>query len=315
MQPHISTDPTAGCNSVERLLDIVELRMIESLSLNTSRATRITRDSISAVDAAAYHLTAGGQRVRAKLALHAGLALGLTISDSITIATAVELLHNASLVHDDIQDHDELRRGQKSVWVHFGVSTAICTGDLMLSAAYAAVCKIQSTHALAAMILLLHERTAVAIDGQCADLMANADVVDDAVLAVTRYEKIAAAKSGALLCLPLELALLACRQDRYLPDARRAVEAFAIGYQIVDDLNDLHSDAGADAASSTFNIVSICKHFGGFEASVHEAKKLGRQHLDMAIESATSLPSGSGALLIDYANRLRTLLVEQNKRV
>ena len=288
---------------------------MEAISANAARTLRVSRPLASAQDAAAYHLSAGGQRVRAKLALHAALALGLTISDSVSIATTVELLHNASLVHDDIQDRDEMRRGRKTVWVHFGVNTAICAGDLLLSAAYAALCKLERTHALAAMILLLHERTAIAIDGQCADLMANADVVADAASAVTRYQQIAIAKSGALLCLPIELALLACQEDSYLPDARRAVEAFAIGYQIVDDLNDLLGDAGPDAASSTFNIVSLCNAFGDANASIGEAKRIGRQHLDVAIQFAARLPYASGALLMDYADGLRKRLVEQHSRV
>lgn len=311
MQPQISIRPAVDFDAIEQLLDVVEIRMIESISANTSRATRTARHSTSALDAAAYHLSAGGQRVRAKLALHAGLALGLSISDSVGIATSAELLHNASLVHDDIQDHDELRRGQKAVWAHFGVNTAICTGDLLLSSAYAALCKLENAHALAAMILLLHERTAIAIDGQCADLMAHADAAVDFASSIARYRQIAIAKSGALLCLPIELALLASREDLYLLDARHAVEAFAVGYQIVDDLNDVQSDTGVDTASSTLNIISICKAFGSTDSATKEAQKIGRQHLDTAIQSAMRLPRGSGALLIDYADSLRNFLVEQ----
>lgn len=307
MQSHIATQQEKEYDSIEYLLDVVESRMIECISPN---ATRVSEKSTSALGAAEYHLAAGGQRIRAKLALHAGLSLGLTSTDAVTIATAVELLHNASLVHDDVQDRDHIRRGQKAVWAHFGLHTAICTGDLLLSAAYAALCRTEKLHALPAMIMLVHERTASAIDGQCADLMASFATPSDTASAISHYQKIAIAKSGALMCLPIELALVATGQERYLSDARQAVEAFSIGYQIADDLNDVHRDTDAVAAFGGFNIVSIYKALGCAEESVGNAKKIGRLHLEAAIDSAARLPCGAGAVLMDYACQLRQLLNE-----
>lgn len=309
MQSQTSTQQALEHDSIRYLLDMVETRMIASVSAKT---TRVSLKSTSALDAAGYHLRAGGQRVRARLALHAGLALGISSADAVTIATTVELLHNASLVHDDIQDRDSVRRGHQAVWARFGINTAICTGDLLLSAAYAALCKLEDSRALPAMVLLVHERTATAIDGQCADLMASAEIESDIASAITRYQQIAVGKSGALLCLPIELALLASGQDRYLPDARRAVEAFSIGYQIVDDLNDVQNDTGADAGSSAFNIVAIYQASGCADQSIDNAKQIGQQHLETAIESAARLPCEAGAALIDYACNLRQLLVEKN---
>ena len=71
--------------------------------------------------------------------MHAGLALGLSEPDVLCLAASAELLHNASLVHDDLQDQDGMRRGAPAVWKKYGSNVAICTGDLMLSAAYAAL--------------------------------------------------------------------------------------------------------------------------------------------------------------------------------
>jgi len=309
MQFQTSTPQALERDSIEYLLDMVETRMMASANVNIAR---VSRQPASASDAATYHLRVGGQRVRAKLALQAGLALGVSKADAVTIATTVELLHNASLVHDDIQDRDEMRRGQQAVWAQFGVNTAICTGDLLLSAAYAALCKLEDPRALPAMISLVHERTSMAIDGQCADLMASTDAVGAIEPAITRYQQIAMAKSGALLCLPIELTLLACGQERYLSDARHAVESFSIGYQIVDDLNDLQSDSRTGATPGALNIVSIYKASGCAGESTGNAKKTGRHHLDVAAEFAARLPCGAGALLIDYASRLRLLLSGPN---
>jgi geranylgeranyl pyrophosphate synthase len=309
MQFQTSTLQPLEPDSIEYLLDMVETKM---MAFTNASSVRVSRQSTSASDAAVYHLRVGGQRVRAKLALQAGLALGVSKADVVTIATTVELLHNASLVHDDIQDRDELRRGQQAVWVKFGVNTAICTGDLLLSAAYAALCKLEDPRALPAMISLIHERTSMAIDGQCADLMASTDVMGGIDSAITRYQQIAIAKSGALLCLPIELSLLASGQDCYLSDARHAVESFAVGYQIVDDLNDLQSDSRTGAYPSALNIVSIYKDSGCAGEPSVSARKIGRHHLDVAIQSAALLPCGAGVLLADYAGRLRQLLAEQN---
>lgn len=316
MQSHISAQQPLGLDPISHLLDVVETRMIESISAN---ATTVSKKSLGAVDAAAYHLGAGGQRVRAKIALQAGLAVGLSATDAINIAAAVELMHNASLVHDDIQDRDEIRRGQQTVWFRFGVNTAICTGDLLLSAAYATLCKLENPHALASMVLLVHERTAMAIDGQCADLAAGesfavndiGDDVGDGSHAITRYQQIAIAKSGALLSLPIELVLLASGHKEYLPDARRAAEAFSVSYQIVDDLHDVQSDTCPHTARGALNIISVYKKAGHADRSAEKAKRLGLEQIDLAIASAKRLPHNAGAQLMDCAHQLRNVLSER----
>lgn len=275
-----------------------------------SSAPRALQKAEASRDAARYHLNAGGQRVRTRIALQAGLAAGLSPADAVTIAATVELLHNASLVHDDIQDRDELRRGQQAVWFRFGVNTAICTGDLLLSAAYATLCKLEDARALAQMILLVHERVAMAIDGQCADLGTSVATPVDSAIAIAEYQHIAAAKSGALLSLPLELVLLASGQQQYLPDAWHAAEAFAIGYQIVDDLHDVQSDLRNGAARSAYNIVSVFKANCTTDQAIEKARSLGREKIDFAILLARQLPFNTGERLGEYACQLRNVLDE-----
>lgn len=78
-----------------------------------------TADDI-AMSAAIYHLKSGGQRLRAKLALHTSVCVGLSEEDGFSLAATAELLHNASLIHDDLQDRDRSRRGRGTVWVVYG---------------------------------------------------------------------------------------------------------------------------------------------------------------------------------------------------
>jgi geranylgeranyl pyrophosphate synthase len=258
----------------------------------------------SAVLAAAYHLGSGGQRVRGRLALSSGLALGLSKADALRIATTAELLHNASLVHDDLQDRDVQRHGQAAVWVKYGANVAICTGDLMLSAAYAGLCAFTLPTLLPALLGLVHERVTGAIEGQCADLNSATKLASD----FETYKRIALAKSGALLSLPLELALLASGHRAWLECAREAAHAFAVGYQVVDDL----ADVERDSHSGALNVVFVLQRAGSGAKAHSLARHFGLEHLDRAITLANDLPLDSGALLTELSLKLRLLLAAKD---
>ena len=259
--------------------------------------------SVSAL-AAAYHLGSGGQRVRGRLALSAGLALGLSKADALSIASAAELLHNASLVHDDLQDRDVQRHGQPTVWVKYGANVAICTGDLMLSAAYAGLCGFTQPALLPPLLGVVHERVAGAIEGQCSDLNTATKTANDLQI----YKRVALAKSGALLSLPLELALLASGHSASLDCAREAAHAFAVGYQVVDDL----ADVEVDSHSGALNIVFVLQR-AGYGAKAHTlARQFGLEHLDRAITLASNLPFDSGALLTELSLKLCLLLTAED---
>jgi geranylgeranyl pyrophosphate synthase len=276
----------------------LEQTMLKLVGANVSDA-HPTMPSGAAL-AAAYHLGSGGQRVRGRLALSAGLGLGLSKRDAMCIAAAAELLHNASLVHDDLQDRDAQRHGQPAVWLKFGANVAVCTGDLMLSAAYAALCGVSQSHMLPTLLALVHERVAIAIAGQCADL----STAESAVVDVAGYKRIALAKSGALLSLPLELALVASSHGMWAKHALGVAEAFSVGYQVVDDL----ADVELDSQSGALNIVSVLRHAGFGDGAQAQAKKFGLEHLDSAIALANELPCESGALMTELSLKLRHLL-------
>jgi geranylgeranyl pyrophosphate synthase len=61
-----------------------------------------------------YHLSSGGNKIRAKLTLESCLRLGVHQNDAVVMAAAIECLHNASLVHDDLIDGDEYRREKRA---------------------------------------------------------------------------------------------------------------------------------------------------------------------------------------------------------
>lgn len=251
--------------------------------------------------ASAYHLRSGGQRVRARLAIHAGFNLRLPPGDIVALATTAELLHNASLIHDDLQDRDTLRHGVATVWSAFGDNTAICAGDLMLAAAYGALAEFSQASRLPALLKLTMARTATAIHGQCVDLSGPArhDIAS--------YEAMAMAKSGALLSLPTELALLAAGRLDAMASARYAAESFAVGYQIVDDIDDIGIDADPLKIARSFNIVLLLQAGGqvGNQAGARAAAvQLAQQHFERAAAAAGALPDATGELLTALISRL-----------
>lgn len=277
---------------IEATLAAMHLRMV-GLVAPTLRDANARRPT--AATAATVHLNAAGRRIRARLALHAGEALGMADTDAVSLAAAAELLHNASLVHDDIQDRTVTRRGEDAIWLAFGTDIALCAGDLMLSAAYAALADLSTTARVPALIRLVHDRTGDAIRGQSADLA----VRSSAELSVEEYSAIAAAKSGALLGLPLELVFIAVGDDGAAVHARLAATHFAIAYQIADDIVDLADDLRA--VKPALNIVQV---LGGGGVAIVQARSLGLAYLNSAAGLALDLPRGAGALLYDLVLRL-----------
>lgn len=248
--------------------------------------------------AARYHFVAGGRRVRARLALHACQALGVASSDAIRLAAAAELLHNASLIHDDLQDLESLRRGHPTVWCAFGKDIAICAGDLLLSAAYGALAEFSVPRLLPSLLRRVHDRTSDVINGQSAELLSKDCIIAD----VARYEAIVVGKSGALLSLPMELAFIADSQPQGCDLCREAALAFGLGYQMLDDLEDL----SVDAARQALNIVLVLRASGVEEGAVAIARELALRHLDRSVELAGQLSGGVGSMLAEFALTLST---------
>ena len=282
----------------ESLLGVVEERMTEVVHASPAVSAGLIEGRSDSTRAASYHLASGGQRIRARLALSAGSALGLPPEDSVAIASCVEIIHNASLVHDDLEDRQQFRRGVETVHAAYGFHVALCSGDLLLSAAYAALARFSNVLLLPELLSLVHSRIAVVIGGQCARLVPIGDEESD----MAAYDSIASAKSGALLSLPLELALKGSSKGMWSEDARRAAEHFAIGYQIADDMEDVEHDRG------TLSVNALLVIAAASSCSINEASEKARSHalghLSKAASLAGSLPNGSGALLREIAREL-----------
>ena len=279
--------------------------MLASQNISTGHPTDISEvDSLMAVllsghsgsacAAALEHLSSPGKQVRARLALHSARSLGLDLRSAVAIAAASELIHNASLVHDDIQDGSDLRRGISTLWARHGRDVAICAGDLMISAAYAALAQVGGPHVPHA-VARMHARISQVIHGQVSDLAAR----DSGATTFFQYRTIAVDKSAPLLGLPVELSLILAGRLDCLVQAERAADAFALAYQMADDLEDVESDM----ASGSLNAVAIFAREMPIERARLLVRRLVNRTFRQASRLAGSLPSDSGALMAAMADQ------------
>ncbi len=265
-------------NELHRVRNLMTELAAEEIDPNTRIAAAVR-----------YHLSASGKQVRARLALSCAQALSIDPDDANALAACCEFLHNASLVHDDLQDRDPSRRGQPALWTRFDRDTALLVGDLFLSLSFRALAEVRIAAESRHLMRLLHQRTSQAIAGQSLDL--GQEIHD-----LNCYEVMVGGKSGAFLSLPLEMPLILARRDQDLATARQGANAFAIGYQIADDLADLD-----DRTLRGSNLVAILEKHHGRDRAIALSKVRAELAFAEAIDLANLLPSGCAALLGDYA--------------
>ncbi|RUR27195.1 polyprenyl diphosphate synthase [Vreelandella andesensis] len=232
----------SNASDVDRELEHVNALMRKSLNAT---------DQWPAHAASLYHLETGGSQLRARLALLSGMAFKSSSAHRIAAAAASELIHNASLVHDDLCDGDSERRGQPSVWKRDNRGVALCTGDLLLTAAFRAALYSDQPKNSLALVQLLTERSGQVIAGQSIELASRGSNDIDfqrtthhqrLVPSFTKYLQATLAKTAPLIALPLEAAALGGNiTERQCEQLQRFAEAVGLAYQIIDDLDDLDS--------------------------------------------------------------------------
>lgn len=189
-----------------------------------------------------------GKLIRGRLVLAAATRHGLGFSAATRLACAVEYFHTASLLLDDLPCMDDavLRRGQPCVHRRHGEATAILAALALINRAYAL-----AGEAFSAQPLRVRRRANAALDralglhglvgGQAWDLAFGRSGRAPALVG-----RIAAAKTGALFTLAVELPALIARP----PAAeRRALRRLCVYwgqlFQLADDLRDeFAGDAG-----------------------------------------------------------------------
>jgi geranylgeranyl diphosphate synthase type II len=227
-----------------------------------------------------YSVFAGGKRLRPILCAEAGRLLGAEGPPLLRIASTLELVHTYSLIHDDLPalDNDDLRRGKPTCHRAFGESTAILTGDALLTLTYEVLAEpgLTSAECQLGIIYELARATGTRegmVAGQILDLEATNQTVDAATL-----ELIHSAKTGAFLCAAVRCgALFAGATETDLERITIYGRKIGLAFQIADDLLDVlgsSSTLGKTAGKDDEQHKATYPALYGIEESRHKAALL-----------------------------------------
>lgn len=189
-----------------------------------------------------YSVFAGGKRLRPILCAEAGRLLGADGPSLLRIASALELVHTYSLIHDDLPalDNDDLRRGKPTCHRAFGESTAILTGDALLTLTYEVLAEpgLASPECQLRIVYELARATGTRegmVAGQVLDLEATDQDVEPRTL-----ELIHSAKTGAFICAAVRCgAIFAGAAEIDLDRVTTYGRKIGLAFQIADDLLDV----------------------------------------------------------------------------
>ena len=227
-----------------------------------------------------YSVFAGGKRLRPILCVEAGRLMGVDGSSLVRIASALELVHTYSLIHDDLPalDNDDLRRGKPTCHRAFGESTAILTGDALLTLTY----EVLSEPGLAApgqQLRIIYELANATgtrngmVAGQVLDLEATNQAADARML-----ELIHSSKTGAFLCAAVRCgAIFAGAADSDIERITIYGRKIGLAFQIADDLLDVLSSSatlGKTAGKDDEQRKATYPALYGIEESRRKAKLL-----------------------------------------
>jgi geranylgeranyl pyrophosphate synthase len=184
-------------------------------------------------------IAAGGKRLRPLLVVLAAEAAGGPGGGErgerclVRAAVAVELVHSATLVHDDLIDGASLRRGRPTVAAQAGRATAIATGDLLFSRAFAELARNGDPEQLRA----LSDASSALASGE---LLQHEDAYAPDI-AVERYLERCRLKTAALFEAACRLgALIAVEGGAALAAALGAfARRIGLAFQLLDDVLDV----------------------------------------------------------------------------
>jgi geranylgeranyl pyrophosphate synthase len=188
-------------------------------------------------------VVAGGKRLRPLLVVLAAESAGgpglepEREQSLIRAAVAVELVHSATLVHDDLIDGARLRRGRPTVAAVAGRQTAIATGDLLFSRAFAELARNRDAEQLRA----LSDASSALAAGE---LLQREDAYASDI-AVERYLERCRLKTAALFEAACRLGALVAAQGRPTLAAKLGefAERIGLAFQLLDDVLDVSGPA------------------------------------------------------------------------
>ncbi len=185
-----------------------------------------------------YALSAGGKRVRPRLALLGAQVFGGDEQLVLPAALALEVFHNFTLLHDDVMDKAVVRRGRPTVHVKWDENTAILSGDQMLIEAYKLLSEVKEDK-LAGVLRMFNKMATEICEGQQYDV----DFEKREDVSIAEYMEMIRLKTSVLLATALQIGAYIAGADE---EGQRALYEYGINlglaFQIQDDLLDCFGD-------------------------------------------------------------------------
>jgi geranylgeranyl diphosphate synthase, type I len=199
-------------------------------------------------DAANYHMSTGGKRVRPVLAIATCEALGGDAGKILPFSIACEIFHNSCLVHDDLMDGDKIRRNKTAVWVKYGMAHSVNIGNYMLEKVYEFILKSKSLGVGNETVFRLLEamnKTAIKTsEGQTMDINFRNYIPSE-----EEYMKMVTLKTGYYLTVPMVGGAIVAGADKKTIERLWEFGMFAgPAFQIADDILDMTTGKGRGEA-------------------------------------------------------------------
>lgn len=186
----------------------------------------------------AYTLDCGGKRLRPMLLLAACEACGGQIDNALSQALGIEMFHNFTLLHDDVMDRADMRRGKPTVHRRWNESTAILSGDAMVTMAGQLV-SVAPDDKLADVMALFNGTAMEIYEGQQYDM----DFEYRQDVSVAEYIEMIRLKTSVLLGCACEMgALMAGASGDVRKAFYRYGVALGLAFQLQDDWLDTYGD-------------------------------------------------------------------------
>ena len=189
-----------------------------------------------------YGVLFGGKKIRSTIIFNMSELFNLRKKDVINICGAVECIHSYSLIHDDLpcMDNDNLRRGKPASHIKFGESTAILSGNSLLTIAFEMITEKNYCIKLNKKILILNRlaeyvgHTGIA-GGQFLDLSYEKKKVS--ISKVIEMQKKKTGKLFEFCCIAP--AIISGANNKTIKEMRLIGQELGLLFQITDDLLDV----------------------------------------------------------------------------
>jgi geranylgeranyl pyrophosphate synthase len=240
-------------------------------------------------------LLSPGKRIRALVAVAAGVVFRGDPAPLLDFGAAVEAVHAASLALDDLPSMDDgtLRRGRPALHLEFGESTAILAAVALINRAFELIGRVEGLPERVRTQLVAELARAAGEPGCCRGQFQDL-AADPARATLDELERIHALKTGELFVAAARGGAIAARASEAETAAvTRYAKNLGLAFQIVDDLLET-PEASAETGKKA--------HGEGHRANF--AKILGR---DTAVTIAGELTEAAASAVEPLGARARPL--------